>query len=151
MSRFLVLLAVALAASAVIGGSTRSAPAHHAAGTIRVVLHQVNHSGQHGLALLIPHGKAFTVSVTVSPPKRFPAVTNDEHIHNVTCKQYARIKSLDAQDASVAYELGVLINGKAKGSVPSPLSKYTTGHYSINVHEPGPPYTAVVCGDIPKR
>ena len=152
MSRFFLLVAAALAAAAAIGGSTRGAPVRQTAGTIRVVLREVNRSGQHGLAVLGPHGKTFTLSVTISPPKRFPTLlSNPEHIHKVTCKQYARIKDVDAQYATVVYGLDDVFKGKAKTQVSAPLSKYTTGHYSINVHEESDPNTAVVCGDIPKR
>ena len=34
--------------------------------------------------------------------------------------------------------------------VPQPLKIVTTGGYSINVHIPASPYTAVACGDIPR-
>lgn len=122
------------------------------AGTITVALHEVHHSGQHGSAVFTPHGKAFTVRISLSASKRFPGPYPNDHIHGVTCKQYARIKDVGAQYATVVVPLnGIPATLKATTNVNQPLSKYTTGHYAINVHAQDAAYTTTVCGDIPKR
>src|SRR5581483_10267447 len=146
-------LAVAglVAVVAAVAGTTRGTVDRQTAGTITVVLHEVHHSGQHGLALLIPHGKTFTVRISLSVSKRFPGPYPNDHIHNVTCKQYARIKNIGAQYGTVVVPLSPIPSSlRATTKVNQPLSTYTTGHYAINVHAQNALYTTTVCGDIPK-
>jgi hypothetical protein len=148
----ITVLVAGLAVVAAVAGATPGTTGGQTAGTITVALHGVHHSGQHGLAVLTPHGKTFTVTISLSASKRFPGPYPNDHIHNVTCKQYARIKDVGAQYATVVVPLsGIPIGLKATTKIGQPLSRYTTGHFSINVHAQDAVYTTTVCGDIPKR
>ena len=130
------------------------------AAVLRVPLKAVNGSGQSGVAILTPtkSGSGFTVVVKITRGKPEPG--EHAHIHHVTCAQYARIaphprrptaKQINDQLATISDGLNDLSGGKSVSSVISPLAKVTTGHYSVNVHQAGDPYTAVACGNIPKR
>ena len=146
------VLVAALVVVAAVAGATRGTAGRQTAGTITVALHEVHHSGQDGLAVLTSHGKTFTVRISLSASKRFPGPYANDHIHNVTCKQYARIKDVGAQYGTVVVPLNAIpMSLNATTTVGQPLSKYTTGHFSINVHAQDAVYTTTVCGDIPKR
>jgi len=141
-----VLTAAGLAVVNAVAGTARTV------GTFTVVLQDVHHSGQHGSAVFTPHGKGFAVRISLSTSKRFPGPYPNDHIHKVTCAQYARITDVGAQYGTVVVPLnGIPMSLKATTNVNQPLSKYTTGHYSINVHAQDAAYTTTVCGDIPKR
>lgn len=124
---------------------------------IRVPLHAVNASGQSGLAILTPTQSGFTVVIRIAG-RRIQAGEHD-HIHNVTCARYARIApktyaptgdQTNRQLSTVAIGLTDIYRGRSKTAVASSLSAVTSGGFSINVHEPGAPYTALACGDIPR-
>ena len=138
--------AAALLAAAVATGGEAAAPQ-----SVRIKLNQQNRSGQSGTATLVRRGSTFVVTIKVSPPKKFPGTTQHAHIHNVTCARYRRIKGFDAQLATVVDTLNDLSKNVSRTTVYVPLAKRTTGRYSINVHEQNGPYTAVACGDIPRR
>jgi hypothetical protein len=148
----IVLTGAGLTVVGAFAGTTPGTVSRQTAGTITVALHEVHHSGQHGSAVLTPHGKTFTVRISLSASKRFPGPYPNDHIHDVTCKQYARIKGVGAQYGTVVVPLSPIpMSLRASTNVSQPLSKYTTGHYAINVHANDAAYTTTVCGDIPKR
>jgi hypothetical protein len=122
-------------------------------GPFRIALAEQNKSDQTGTATLIPGGQGdeFEVALEVTAPKKFPGPQQHAHIHDVTCAEYAGIKSFNEQLGTVASGLDDLLRGRSRSTVAAPLSDYATGQFSINVHEQDAPYTAVVCGDIPKR
>ena len=76
---------------------------------------------------------------------------NPAHIHNVTCAQYARMKSFSARYATMTDSLKFLARGHSTTDVPVPLATRTSGGFSINVHAPTGQYPVIACGDIPKR
>jgi hypothetical protein len=145
-------LTVLVAASIVAAASAAAG----AGGPIRVPLHAVNGSGQTGVAVLTPTAGGYTVAVRLSG-KHIQAGEHD-HIHNLSCARYGRIaphpkdpttRQVDQQLATISVGLNDIYHGRSTTTVGSPLSQVTKGGFSINVHEPGDPYTALACGDIP--
>jgi len=154
--------ATALAASAVClplaSWAGTDATSHEGASAIRILLKPVNGYHESGVARLTPTRDGFTVKLTVG---RGPATTGGHtHIHDLSCARYARIAphphaptgpQLDRQLATVTVYLTDIYNGKSSTDVTEPLAKFLRGGYSINVHIPNDPYTAVMCGDLPRR
>lgn len=157
MKRTLVAALLAMSALAVVSWAVEAASAGRAAG-IRVLLTPVNGYHQSGFALLTPTSNGFTVKLEVTSGRA--AAGEHAHIHNLTCARYARIAprphtpsadQINKQLATVTVGLNDLYQGKSLTDVSWPLAKYRRGGYSINVHTPNDPYTAVMCGDIPKQ
>lgn len=118
---------------------------------ITIPLKQQNRSGQSGTATLIERTDGtFTVQIRLSRPVKFPGLSQNAHVHNVTCAKYARMKSFNAQLATVVDGLTTLARGRSTTHVSVPLAKRTTGRFAINVHEQMYPYTVVACGNIPR-
>ena len=140
-----------LVATAVATGGAATSPGTSGAQTVRVKLKQENRSGQSGTATLVSRGSGFVVTIKVSPPKKFPGASQNAHIHRGTCAAYRRLKSFDAQLATVIDTLTNLSRNTSRTVVSVPLKQRTTGRYSINIHEQNSPYTVVACGDIPRR
>ena len=116
-----------------------------------IALRQQNRSGQSGTATLIEQADGtFTVKIRMSKPVRLPGPRQNAHIHNVTCAKYARMKSFNAQLATVVDWLSNLSRGRSTTHVSVALAKRTTGRYAINIHEQNPSYTVVACGNIPR-
>jgi len=141
-------------AAAILGSSGSSSAG--ASGPIRVPLHAVNGSGQSGLAILTPTANGYTVTVRLSG-EHIQAGDHD-HIHNLSCARYARIAphakaptstQIKKQLATITVGLSDIYLGRSATTVDSPLSQVTKRGFSINVHEPGGPYTALACGNIP--
>ena len=131
--------------------ATPTATAAGTAGTT-IELKEQNASGQTGTATLRRRkGGGFDVAIAMSPPSRFPGESQNAHIHDVTCDEYARMTDFNEQLATVVDGLSSLANGRSSTTVEQPLAKRATGKFSINVHEQEAPYTVVGCGDIPKR
>lgn len=138
---------VAMLASRTVAAVDRSA----AASTITIALKQQNRSGQSGTATLIERADGtFTVKLRMSKPVKFPGPSQNAHIHKVPCAKYARMRSFNAQLATVVDWLTNLSRGRSTTHVSIPLAKRTTGRFAINVHEQNSPYTVVACGDIPR-
>jgi hypothetical protein len=117
-----------------------------------IELEEQNASGQTGTATLRRRkGGRFDVAIAMSPPSRFPGESQNAHIHDVTCAEYAAMTDFNEQLATVVDSLASLANGRSRTTVEQPLAKRATGRFSINVHEQEAPYTVVGCGDIPRR
>jgi hypothetical protein len=147
-----LLLCLPPVALVVLASATAAAVDGVAAGEkTTIALRQQNRSGQSGTATLIEQADGtFTVKIRMSKPVRFPGPRQNAHIHNVTCAKYARMKSFNAQLATVVDWLSNLSRGRSTTHVSVPLAKRTTGRYAINIHEQNPPYTVVACGNIPR-
>jgi hypothetical protein len=91
------------------------------------------------------------VLIEMSPPARFPGDSQNAHIHDVSCAEYAAMTRFDERLETVVDWLSNLAKGRSTTSVEQPLSERATGTFSINVHEQNAPYTVVACGDIPRR
>lgn len=148
--KLLVLAVVAMFAATASNATGSGSPVH-------VTLRSTNGSGQTGVAVLTPTGSGYTVTVQVTG-KRVQGGEHD-HIHAVSCARYARIaprpyrptqKQINDQLATVTVPLNDIYRGRSRTVVTSPLAAVTKGGFSINVHMPGAPYTALACGDIPK-
>jgi hypothetical protein len=144
----IAIAAVALAA----------APTALAGGSVTVPLHPVNGSGQSGVAILTTTKTGYTVVVRIRGRSVQPG--EHDHIHNLTCARYAKLAphpkaptaaQIGNQLATVVEGLTDIENGVSRTQIPAPLADVLTGTYSVNVHQPGDPYTALVCGNIPKR
>jgi hypothetical protein len=145
------LLPLGLSLVAACGGEEETpAPARTAArsaaanATVAVPLEEQNRSGSSGTATLRGGDRGFTVTLAVKPRREHPA-----HIHNVTCEEYRAIKGFDAQLATVDESLTDVQKGRSKTSVDTPLSRFRTGGFSINVHSYESGFPVVACGDIP--
>jgi hypothetical protein len=147
-----LLLCLPPVALVVLASATAAAVDGVAAGEkTTIALRQQNRSGQSGTATLIEQADGtFTAKIRMSKPVRFPGPRQNAHIHNVTCAKYARMKSFNAQLATVVDWLSNLSRGRSTTHVSVPLAKRTTGRYAINIHEQNPPYTVVACGNIPR-
>jgi hypothetical protein len=116
---------------------------------IVVKLEEVNDSGQAGTATLVP-GKVgrietFDVRLVIEPTLDSPQMA---HVHRVTCAEYANVKDINEQIATVQSPLADVRDGKSESkNVPGSIA---AGEFSINVHEPAHPFPAVACGDIPR-
>jgi hypothetical protein len=116
---------------------------------ITITLQEVDDSGQSGTATLIP-GKVgeietFDVRLEVEPAIKSPQMA---HVHRATCAEYAKLKGIDEEIATVHSPLTDLRAGKSESrNVPGSIA---TGEFSINVHEPAHPFPAVACGNIPR-
>jgi hypothetical protein len=147
-----LLLCLSPVAVVVLASATPAAGDGDAAGAkTTITLREKNRSGQSGTATLIERADGtFTVKIRMSKPVRFPGPSQNAHIHNVTCAKYARMKSFNAQLATVVDWLRNLSRGRSTTHVSVPLAKRTTGRFAINVHAQNPPYTVVACGNIPR-
>lgn len=127
-----------------VQATTSASPAE----PIVVKLEEVNDSGQSGTATLVP-GKVgtietFEVRLEIEPTLDSPQMA---HVHRVTCAEYAKVKGINEQIATVHSPLADVRDGKSESkNVPGSIA---TGEFSINVHEPAHPFPAVACGDIP--
>ncbi len=131
--------------------ATATATAGATAGTT-IELKEQNASGQTGTATLRRRtGDSFEVAIEMTPPARFPGASQNAHIHDVTCAEYAAMDDFNKQLATVVDWLSSLSKGRSSTTVEQPLAERTTGKFAINVHEQEAPYTVVGCGDIPKR
>lgn len=142
-----------IAAATAVAAATAGAGTN---GVIRVALHPLNGSRQSGVATLTPTSDGYIVVVQLSGKQIQPG--EHDHIHTLSCARYARIArhpnaptaaQINKQLATVSFSLNDIYHGRSKTTVPLPLARVTKGGFSINVHEPGPPYTALACGDIP--
>jgi hypothetical protein len=116
---------------------------------ITINLREVNNSGQSGTATLIPGNvgeiETFDVQIEIEPAVPSPQMA---HVHRVTCDEYAKVKGISEQIATVRSNLSEVRGGKSESkNVPGSIA---TGEFSINVHEPAHPFPAVACGDIPR-
>jgi hypothetical protein len=130
-------------------GTTGSGPSPS---TIMIKLKEQNGSGQTGTATLHEREDVtFDVVIEMSPPAKFPGDSQNAHIHNVTCAEYAGMTGFNERLATVVDWLSNLAKGRSRTTVEQPLVERATGTFSINVHEQASPYTVVACGDIPER
>jgi hypothetical protein len=131
---------------------TGTTPTATGAGEITIDLAEQNDSGQTGSATLRASGdESFDVLIEMSPPAKFPGDSQNAHIHEVSCAEYAAMKGFTERLETVVDWLSNLAKGRSTTTVRQPLSERADGTFSINVHEQNAPYTVVACGDIPKR
>ncbi len=135
------------------GDDPSDAPAAPPSSTapVTVALRAENGSGRSGTATLRRADEtSMTVLIELTRSGTHPY--EPAHIHTGTCADYRRLKTYDAQAATVADELQDVRDGRSESTVyTASLAQRTTGAYSINVHEPTGDNVVVACGDIPKR
>lgn len=126
--------------------------------TITIDLRQANKSGQSGTATITDRGKSRSgvsfgtkVVVEVSPPKRFPGTAQAPRIHGAPCATIRKRRGFEELSKTEVQTLPAVRAGRAEGPVARSLADLTAGGFSISVHQPRPPFRAVVCGDIPRR
>jgi hypothetical protein len=126
-------------------GSDESAePDATAEGATSLALMEENGSGVTGSVALSPGDGEFAVTLAVKGPDRYHA-----HIHDVSCADYRAIKDFNAQFDTVVETLKDVHHGESQTDVAAPLSDFTNGKSSVNVHRFESPYPVVACGDIP--
>ncbi len=135
------------------GDNTADAPAPQAVAAERVTLplKEERSSGQSGTATLTPVDEnSMSVVIKLTPTKKYSY--EPAHIHKGTCAEYRKLKTFDAQLATVVDELQDVTNGRSESTLyTASLADRTTGRYSINVHVPVGANEVVACGDIPRR
>ena len=118
-----------------------------AAKTIALSLQEENRSGGHGTATLQGDERVISVTLKVEPG----GPEYHAHIHDVSCADYRRMTSFNAQYATVAEGLNDVVDGRSQTDVTAPLSRFGKSAFSINVHKYAHPYPVIACGDIPTR
>jgi hypothetical protein len=127
---------------ALVAGAAAAAFAQDSGITkVRVRMHAVEKSGEHGTATLTSLGSERT-QVDVSL-KGFPkGVAQPAHIHEGNCKK------LNPQPK---WGLSNVVDGKSSTQVPVGLETLQAGNLAINVHKsPQDISTYFSCGSIPK-
>jgi hypothetical protein len=168
VSSGLALIVCALTAAACGGGDGNGPGTPPQQGTearteaavepITVDLGEANKSGQSGTATLTDHGVSASgislgtsVALEVSPPKRFPDDAQPAAIHNATCAELERRRGFEELSVTEIQPLGEVRDGRSETTAAKSLAELTAGGFAISVHQPSPPFRAVVCGDIPSR
>jgi hypothetical protein len=136
----LVLLVVLVAGC---GGASNEPSAVGAGPSVSVQLAPIRSAGAPGTATIAAEGEVFDVTISLDQP--VDGITS--HIHSVPCARYS-----DAiAQRTIVGEIGEVKNGKAQGSIFIEAGQVTDGTHSIVIHAPKPPYSGIVCGDIPKQ
>lgn len=164
----LALIVCALTAAACGGGDGNGPGAPSQQGTearteeavepITVDLGEANKSGQSGTATLTDNGESASgislgtsVALEVSPPERFPGDAQPAAIHSATCAELERRRGFEELSVTEIQSLGEVRDGRSETTAAKSLAELTAGGFAISVHQPSPPFRAVVCGDIPSR
>ena len=141
-SALLVLLAVAAAGCGSGGGDNGGTTTTTSSGKkgVLVQLQEQNFSGEAGDATLTPEGNKTRVVIAMAS---YAANPQPAHIHKGTCEKL---------DATPAYPLHDVVNGKSTTVVPISLSKLLDGKYAINMHRSAKQLKVyVACADISKN
>jgi ABC-type phosphate transport system substrate-binding protein len=132
----LALLAVAVAGCGSGGGGNTTSTAKSRE-SVDVQLQEQNFSGEDGTATLTADGSKTKIVILMAS---FAAYPQPVHIHKGTCAKL---------DATPAYPLTNVVQGRSTTTVSVPLSTLLKGHYAINVHRSAKQLkTYVACGDI---
>ncbi len=128
---FLPVAAIAVAASSIM--ATGAAPASET-----LAMHGLNGSGQNGTATITDRGGKVFVSVSLANE---PASASEpSHVHFGKCPT---IKAIPA------YNVGPILNGRAKSGVALSWATINSGKYVIMVHESAAAMgTYVSCANI---
>lgn len=125
---------------------------------ITIELREANRSGQSGTAILTDKGETGTgislgtgVVLEVSPRERFPGDVQPAAIHSAPCAEIRARRGFEELSATEVQPLTEVRDGRSESTAARSLAKLRVGGFSITVHQPTPPFRAVVCGDIPKR
>jgi hypothetical protein len=147
------------------GNATATQPQQDARGEtqgavqqITIELGEANGSGQSGTATLTDKGESGTgiglgtgVVLEVSPPKRFPGDAQPAAIHSAPCAEIRGRRGFEELSTTEVQSLTEVRDGRSESTAAKSLAKLSAGGFSISVHQPKPPFRAVVCGDIPSR
>lgn len=118
--------------------TTPTTPAPAAQTIISVPLAAQNNSKETGTATLTANGSETEVAISLNGA---PSTAQPAHIHKGTC---------DKLDATPAYSLTDVTNGKSDSTVSASIASLSTGGFSVNVHKSGKDIkTYVACGTIP--
>jgi hypothetical protein len=125
---------------------------------ITVDLREANRSGQSGTATLTDKGESDSgislgtdVVLEVSPPKRFPGDVQIPAIHSAPCATIRGRRGFEELSVTEVQPLTEVRAGRSESTAARSLAELTAGGFSITVHQPTPPFIAVVCGDISSR
>jgi hypothetical protein len=141
MGALLVLLAAAVAGcgSGGGGGGTTTTTASGEKGVL-VQLQEQNFSGEAGDATLTAEGNKTRIVIEMAS---YAANPQPAHIHKGTCEKL---------DATPAYPLHNVVNGKSTTVVAVPLETLLAGKYAINMHRSVKQLKIyVACGDITRH
>jgi hypothetical protein len=88
----------------------------------QIVLGEIGHSSQHGVATLQAEGSKTRVTIKVAGG---PAEPQPSHFHTGTCEKYA---------PRPLYMLQSLVNGESSTTLDIPIDRLVKGDLVINVH-----------------
>jgi hypothetical protein len=140
-------------------GSSETTPAGQTAGAspLTIELVEANESGQSGSAVLTDKGESSSgiglgtgVVLEVGPPVRFPGDAQPAAIHDASCADVTKRRGFEELSATEIQPLNEVRDGRSETTAAQSLDELTRGGFAITVHEPSPPFRAVVCGDIPR-
>jgi hypothetical protein len=123
---------------------------------ITIDLNETNRSGQSGTATLTDKGESESgislgtgVALEVSPPRRFPGDVQPAAIHSAKCAEIQERRGFEELSVTEVQPLTEVRDGRSESTAAKSLAELSAGGFSISVHQPSPPFRAVVCGDIP--
>ena len=93
-----------------------------AAEQYQIVLGEIGHSSQHGIATLKAEGGKTRVTIKLTGG---PADPQPSHFHTGTCEQYG---------PRPLYMLQSIVNGESSTTLDIPIDRLTKGDLVINVH-----------------
>ena len=103
-------------------------------GDLVIALHELNNSGQTGIAVLTAMGNETEVVLLATA-----GISELNHIHSGSC----------AALGGVAYSLTNMADGASMTMVSASLASLRSGGFAVNLHKTGDPATYTSCGDIP--
>jgi len=105
----------------------------------QIVLNDMGHSSEHGIATLQAEGSKTRVTIKVTGA---PADPQPSHFHTGTCEKYA---------PRPLYMLQSLVNGESSTTLDVPIDRLVQGDLVINVHHSLTDIANVTACGIAKR
>ena len=105
-------------------------------GDLVLSLHEMNDSGQSGIAVLTANGNQTEVVLYATAD-----ISEMNHIHSGSCMDLG----------GVSYPLTSIVNGISVTTVDASLDTLTSGDLAINLHKAGDPGTYTACIEIPVK
>jgi hypothetical protein len=135
-------------------GQTATAPAQPI--TITLELNEANKSGQSGTAVLTDKEESESgislgtgVALEVDPSVDSPDEVQLAAIHGAPCEEVVPRRGFEELGTTEIQTLDDVRGRRSETTAAQSVAELSVGGLAITVHEPKPPFRAVVCGDIP--